>query len=174
MIKNKIIGVYLCFILLIFSLPAIESLYIEKPPFSLNVSIDVTGNIRTFHIVTYITNNGNEKESVKLICMPGGGFEIYNQDEVLVYNSPKMVWLIMWELLLEPGQAKEIFNETWKGINNYNQKLPSGKYFVRDVVFTDNGNIFSEQVDIFLEKTIDKNNLIFFQQFPILQRLILQ
>ena len=107
-----------------------------------------------------------------LICKPGGGFEIYNQNEELVYNSPKLVWLIMWSLSLEAYQTKEIFNQTWKGIDNDWSKLPNGKYSVAGVVFIDSGDIFSEPFDIHLERAKIKNIMSFLDRFPILQRLL--
>ena len=69
-----------------------------------------------------------------------------------------MLWLILWELTLEKGQKKEIFNDTWRGFDNNWRYLPSGTYKLRGVVFLDDGNIFSEYVDITLEKSTNLLN----------------
>jgi len=151
---------------------AYENVSIKNSQFSLEVSVEVTGSGRTYHIATYISNDGDEQVTVMLICMPGGGFEIYNQNEELVYNSPKYVWWIMWELSLAAYQTEEIFNETWNGVDNDWKNLPSGNYSVRGVVFTDGGDIFSEPVDIYLEKAKSKNILRFLEQFPLLQKIL--
>ena len=149
-----------------------DNVSIKNIKSSLEVIIDVTGDGKTFHITTSLRNIGDENETIWLICQPGGGFEIYNQSEELVYNSPKLVWWIMWNLSLEPYQTEEIFNETWKGVDNNLSKLPNGKYSVMGVVFTDGGDIFSDPADIHLERAKIRNIICFLERFPILLRLL--
>jgi hypothetical protein len=149
-----------------------ENVSIKNIKSSLEVIIDVTGNGKTFHITTSLRNIGNKNETVWMICQPGGGFEIYNQSDELVYNSPKLVWWIMWNLSLEPNQTEEIFNETWKGVDNNWSKLPNGKYSVRGVVFSDDGDIFSDPADIHLERAKIRTITDFLERFPILLRLL--
>ncbi len=167
--KTFVIGIIVLFIGVAV---AHENVSIKNIQTSLEVIIDVTGDGRNFHITTYIRNNGDENVTIMLRCQPGGGFEIYNQNEELVYNSPKYVWPIMWELTLAGYQTEEIFNETWKGVDNNSKNLPSGKYSIKGIVFTDNGDIFSEPEDIYLEKAKSKNILSFLERFPILQRIL--
>ena len=159
-----------------------ENMLIKNIQPSIEVIIEVTGNGRTFHITTYISNNGDEQVTLMLLGMPGGGFEIYNQNEEMVYRAPQFVLLIVWELTLEPGQIVEMFSNTWKGVDNDWKNLPSGNYSVRGFVLEESGDIFSEPVNIYLEKAKSKNILRLLERFPnlfpilrlLIQRLGLQ
>jgi len=169
LIKSLTIGIIVLFIGIAVAHENVSNKNIQP---SLEVIIDVTGNGGNFHITTYISNNGNENVNIILRCKPGGGFEIYNQNEELVYNSPKYVWPIMWELYLAVYHTEEIFNGTWKGVDNNLKILPCGNYSVRGVVFTDDGDIFSEPVNIYLVKAKSKNISSFLELFLILQRML--
>jgi hypothetical protein len=173
--KKIFVGIIFITILLLF-LPAdtfaYENVSIKNSQFSLEVTVEVAGSGRIYHITTYISNNGDEQITVRLICMPGGGFEIYNQNEEMVYHVPKLVWLIVWDLSLDPGQTEEMYSETWKGVDNYGRKLPSGDYSVRGIAFTDDGDILSEPVNIHLEKAKSTYILKFLNHFPLLERLL--
>ena len=132
-----------------------ENILIKNSQSSLEVIINVTGNGRVFHITTYIKNNRDENVTILFDCIPGGGFEIYKQNEELVYNSPKIVFWMTWELTLAAYQKEEIFNDTWIGIDNNWKNLPSGNYSVKGVVFTGN-DLYSEPVNVYLGK-LDNN-----------------
>jgi len=149
-----------------------ENVSIKGALSTLEVTVEVIGSGRTYHITTYISNTGEEQVIVTLICMPGGGFVIKNQNEEEVYHAPKYVYWIVWDLTLNPGQTKEIYNETWTGLDDDWKKLPCGDYLVRGVVFTDKEDIFSEPVTIHLEKVKNMHISEFLSHFPLLLRFL--
>jgi hypothetical protein len=97
---------------------------------SIEVIVDGNGNGRNFHMTTYIKNNEDENVVNKFSYIPGAGFEISNQNEELVYISPKNVWWIMRELLIAADQTEDIYNQSWNVIDNNWKKLPGGNYSV--------------------------------------------
>jgi hypothetical protein len=173
--KKIMVGIIFTTLILLF-LPtatfAYENVSINNSQTSLEVSLEITGSGRTYDISTYINNNGDEQVTVTLICLPGGGFVIYNKNEKMVYHVPKSVFWVVWELTLDPGQTEEIYSGTWKGVDDYGIKLPSGDYSVIGVVFTVEGDIFSEPVNLHLEKTKNTNILEFLNHFPMLENLL--
>ena len=166
-----VIFVTIIFLFLPAATLAFENAPIKNCQSALEVTVEVIGSGRTFHIATYISNVGDEQLTIDILGMPGGGFEIHNPEE-MVYYTPKLYLMIVWTLTLDPGQTVKMFSETWKGVDDYGNKLPSGDYTVRGFVRAEGGDIFSELVKLHLEKT--KNTYIseFLNHFPILESLL--
>ena len=168
--KKIVIGIIVILLLLLLPVTtfANESISIKNSQSSLEVTVEVTGSGRVYDISTYISNNGDEQVTVTFICMPGGGYEIYNKNGKMVYFEPILVWWVLWDITLEPGQTKELYTSTWKGVNIYGIRLPSGDYSIKGVGYSEDGDIFSEPVNIYLPKTRNKCALDFLNQFPLL------
>ena len=151
---------------------AYENVSINNSQSSLEVFVEVKGCGRIFYITTYIRNIGDEQVTIMILNMPGGGFEIYNQDEMMVYYTPDYVLLIVWEITLNPGQTKEMYSETWIGVDDYGNKLPGGNYSVIGFVNAEGGDIYSEPVNIHLKKAKSMYILEFLNHFPLLVRFL--
>lgn len=168
-------GIILVTILLLF-LPATtfanESVSIKNSQSSLEVTVEVTGSGRVYDISTYISNNGDDQAIVTFICIPGGGYEIYNKNGKMVYFEPQFVWWALWDLNLEPGQTELLYSGVWHGVDLHRRILPSGDYSIKGVGYSEDGDIFSEPVNIYLSKTRNKCTLDFLNQFPLLVRFL--
>ncbi len=149
---------------------AFENVPIKNSQSALQATVKVIGGGRTFHIPTYISNVGDEQVTIEILGTPGGGFEIYNAEE-MVYYTPKFYSMIVWGLTLDPSQTVKMFSEIWRGVNYYGKKLPSGEYSVSGFVRAEGGYIFSDPVNIHLEKTKNMYLLEFLNHFPLLERL---
>jgi len=139
---------------------------------SLEVSIDIEGSGRIFYIKTYITNTGPEPVIIELNGLPGGGFEIYNQNGDKVYHAPKYVLLIVWDLTLLPDQTETMYFDLWAGINDDGNWLPPGDYSVKGFVSTTDGFIYGEPENIHLSKAKNSYTFNFLASFPLLSRLL--
>ena len=171
--KKTFVGVIFVTIIFLFlpvSTFAFENVPIKSSQSALEVTVEVTGDGRIFHIMTYISNVGDEQLTVSILGMPGGGFEIHNIEE-MVYYTPKFYFMIEWALTLDPGQTKKMYSEIWKGVDDYGNKLPSGDYSVKGFVRAEDGDIFSEPVNIHLTKAKITNILQLLNHFPLIERL---
>jgi len=168
--KTLVMGVIILF------LPAttfaFENVSINNCQDSLEVFVEIIWCGRIFDITTYIRNVGDEQVTIIILNMPGGGYEIYNQDEMMVYYTPDYVLLIVWELTLNPGQIKKMYSETWIGVDDYGKKFPGGDYSVIGFVNTEGGDIYSEPINIHLEKAKNMYILEFLNHFPLLVRFL--
>ena len=152
--KKTFVGIFFITILLLFlptTIFAYENVPIKNSQLSLEVSVEVTGSGRTFDIVTCISNNGNETVTIMIPNIPGGGFVIYD-GEWSVYYAPHFFFPDVWYLTLDPGQSQEMYSETWKGVDDSGNKLPSGDYSVIGFVDAEGRRIYSEPVGIHLEE----------------------
>jgi hypothetical protein len=171
--KKVVIGFTMILLLLLpVTTFANESVSIKNSQSSLEVTVEVTGSGRVYDISTYIRNNEDEQVIVTFICMPGGGYEIYNKNGKMVYFEPQFVWLVLWDLTLEPGQTELLYSSIWHGVDLYKRILPSGDYSIKGVGYSEDGDIFSEPVNIYLPKTRNKCTLDFLNQFPLLVRFL--
>lgn len=172
--KKIVIGITVILLLLLLPVTtfANESVSIKNSQSPLEVTVEVTGSGRVYDISTYISNNGEEQVIVTFICMPGGGYEIYNKNGKMVYFEPQFVWCVLWDLTLESGQTELLYRSTWHGVDLYRRILPSGDYSIKGVGYSEDGDIFSEPVNIYLPKTRNKCALDFLNQFPLLVRFL--
>ena len=184
--KKKLIGIFVCALLIITVLPVsgtasvFENVSVKDNKkttnknslSSLEVSIDIEGSGRIFYIKTYITNTGSEPVIIELSGLPGGGFEIYNQNGDKVYHAPKYVLLIVWDLTLLPDQTETMYFDLWAGINDDGNRLPPGDYSVKGFVSTTDGFIYGEPENIHLSKAKNSYTFNFLASFPLLSRLL--
>lgn len=172
--RKTLVGFILVTIILLFLSGisyAYENVPIKNCQSSLEVIIEVNRTGRIFHIEIYLINNGDEQITILIPNLPGGGFVIHDQGR-MVYYTPKIFFPMVWYLTLDSGEMVEMYKETWKGVNDYGQMLPSGDYSAIGFVFVESEIIFSESINIHLEKAKNINILEFLNHFPLFDRLL--
>ena len=138
------------------------------------VSIEIEGSGRAYLISTYITNTGDEDETILTDCAPGGGFEIWNQNGEEIYYAPQFVLPMILQLTIEPGETETLFFDLWTGVDNVGIPQPEGTYTVKGYVLTGLEKIYSEPSTINLAKTKTNTVFAFLGHFPLLTRILLR
>lgn len=151
--KKFLLGFILVFLLLLLS-PVTRSAYENVSSNNktfLEATVKVFGFRRIFFILTLLKNLGDEKIRVTIYYMPGGGFEIHN-DEQRVFWTPKIPTRISYSQIIFPGFPRIIYWSFWTGIDDFGNILPNGDYYVKGFVWTEYGDFYSGPVSIHLGK----------------------
>ncbi|UCH71598.1 MAG: hypothetical protein JSW62_04165 [Thermoplasmatales archaeon] len=140
---------------------------------SLDVTVEITGGGRTYTIKTYLINNGLETVTVWTTQWPYGGCSISDQNGKMVYDYPDGGFDVVTEWTLKPDQTEEMNRLRWNGIDDEGNKLPSGDYSVKGVVFTGTPYTVTEKI-IHLPKAKISYIFEFLKHFPLLEKIIFQ
>ena len=137
--------------------------FVTGPDYS-NISVILSTDKNLYNINENISinlnviNTGEENIPITFSNLLFGDFEILNEKEEQVYHFSynKSYLDITANLTIKPGENIELLNTSWNQIDNNQSLLPSGNYTIKGWLPAISQNIYSNNINISLQRETEK------------------